>query len=81
MTWYREKYFPNPSDAAKWDASPNFAPRELLAKSPKTFIAVADCDLLAPEALEYGKLLKEVGVDVEVNVVQGGTHSILILAG
>ncbi len=33
--------------------------------SPKTWVAVAECDLLKPEAIAYGKQLEEVGVDVE----------------
>jgi len=81
MTWYRQKYFTNSSDVRNWDASPNFAPPEVMAKSPTTFVAVAECDLLAPEALKYGESLKAVGVDTEVKIYKGATHSVLILAG
>ncbi|KAH8200412.1 hypothetical protein TruAng_005441 [Truncatella angustata] len=81
MTWYREKYFSSPSDSANYDASPCFAPLELLSKSPKTFLGVSECDLLAPEALAFGKMLEAAGVETSVEVYEGGTHSILVLAG
>ncbi|KAJ0425628.1 Alpha/Beta hydrolase protein [Aspergillus carlsbadensis] len=58
MEWYRAMYLPNVSDAVNWDASPNLAPVELLAKSPRTWIAVSGQDLLAPEAVLYAKQLE-----------------------
>jgi acetyl esterase/lipase len=84
MTWYREMYFPSEagkSAAANWDASPCFAPEELLAKSPRTWIAVAECDLLAPEERAFAAKLRDSGVEVEVRVYEGATHSVLVLAG
>ncbi|KAL3459153.1 alpha/beta hydrolase fold-domain-containing protein [Aspergillus heterothallicus] len=59
MLWYRAMYLPNnPSDAGDWAASPNLAPRALLAKTPRTWIAVSGCDLLAPEAEAFAGLLE-----------------------
>jgi acetyl esterase/lipase len=81
MAWYREKYFSNPSDAANWDASPCFAPPRLLGQSPKTFVGIAECDLLAPEAFQYAEALKGAGVETTVEVYKGATHSVLVLAG
>lgn len=81
MGWYQDQYFSNASARASWDASPCFAPQETLAKSPKAFIAIAECDLLAPEGLKYADLLRESGVEVEVEVYKGATHSIILLAG
>jgi acetyl esterase/lipase len=88
MEWYRAMYLPNASDARNWDASPNLAPVELLAKSPRTWIAVSGQDLVAPEAMLFAGQLerawKEEGVqgrDVTVKVYEGGTHSILAMAG
>ncbi|KAF3017849.1 hypothetical protein E8E14_012090 [Neopestalotiopsis sp. 37M] len=81
MTWYREMYFSSSSEATHWDASPCFAPTELLARSPQTFIAVSECDLLAPEALNFGESLKKAGVSTRVEIYKGATHSILVLAG
>lgn len=81
MTWYRDMYFSSSSEATHWDASPCFAPTEILARSPQTFIAVSECDLLAPEALKFGESLKKAGVSTRVKIYKGATHSILVLAG
>ncbi|KAL3495320.1 AB hydrolase superfamily protein [Aspergillus germanicus] len=88
MEWYRAMYLPNASDALNWDASPNLAPAELLAKSPRTWIAVAGQDLVAPEAVLFAEQLEKVwkgeeviGRDVSVKVYEGATHSILATAG
>lgn len=81
MTWYRAMYVPNSTDAYNWDASPNFAPRSLLSKSPKTWIAIAEQDLLAPEGLAFADQLRRSGVDVEVTNYVGMTHTILAMNG
>lgn len=81
MEWYRKLYFTNDDQRQYWDASPNLAPQSLLEKFPRTWIAVAEMDLLAPEALVFGQQLRRLGVDVETVVVKGGTHSILSLHG
>jgi len=81
MVWYRNMYLPNQSDWTNWDVSPNLAPKELLAKSPLTWIAIAELDILCKEAESYGALLKEVGVKTDVRVYEGSTHSLLILDG
>jgi acetyl esterase/lipase len=81
MLWYRDMYIPSVSDRASWSASPNLAPAELLASLPKTWIATAECDLLAPEALAFAGKLEVLGVQVERYEVKGGTHSCLALNG
>lgn len=81
MTWYRNQYFVNADDTSNWQASPCFADPSTLAKSPKTFLAIAECDLLSQEALSYGESLKKNGVDTTIEVYKGATHSVLILAG
>lgn len=81
MAWYRQMYLPEEHDRRNWDVSPCFAPKDLLAKSPKTFVAIADCDLLAAEGLAFSDLLKDAGVNVEVQTYAGATHSVLVLAG
>ncbi|KAH6888024.1 Alpha/Beta hydrolase protein [Thelonectria olida] len=81
LTYYRNLYLSRPGDHEKWDASPNKAPESLLRNLPKTWLAVAEFDLLAPEALTFGEQLKGLGVDTEVVIVQGGTHSIMSLHG
>ncbi|KAF9772941.1 hypothetical protein IL306_009328 [Fusarium sp. DS 682] len=81
MEWYRKLYFTRDDHRSRWDASPNLAPEALLRKLPKTWIAVAEMDILAPEALAFGEQLRGFGVDVETLLVKGGTHSILSLHG
>ncbi|EXF86075.1 hypothetical protein CFIO01_10145 [Colletotrichum fioriniae PJ7] len=82
MGWYQDLYFSRGDlDKKQWQASPCFAPRELLAKSPKTWLAVAGVDLLTTEGLAYAELLKDAGVEVESVVYEGATHSVLVLAG
>ncbi|KAH6973522.1 Alpha/Beta hydrolase protein [Ilyonectria sp. MPI-CAGE-AT-0026] len=81
LEWYRKLYFARDEDRQKWDASPNHAPESLLRRLPKMWIAVAELDLLAPEALAFGEQLRGLGVDAETVVVKGGTHSILSLHG
>ncbi|SCV69917.1 BQ2448_1311 [Microbotryum intermedium] len=79
MLWYRRLYLPNESDWTHPDASPNYAPDEELARVPKSFIAVAGQEILAPEALQYAEKLKRLGVEVETWVVEGATHSVVNL--
>lgn len=81
MGWYRSKYLLSEQDATHYLASPLLAPCGLLQKSPPTFIAVAGCDLLAPEETEFARLLKEGGVKVDLMIYKGATHSALVLAG
>jgi len=72
---------PHETDWSNWDASPNLAPPELLAKSPKTWIAAGELDILCQEAESYGTQLKELGVEAEVHIYKGSTHSLLVLDG
>ncbi|KAH7158144.1 Alpha/Beta hydrolase protein [Dactylonectria estremocensis] len=81
LEWYRELYFTSDEHRHRWDASPNYAPETLLRKFPRTWMAVSELDLLAPEALAFGQQLRGLGVDAETIVVKGGTHSILSLHG
>ncbi|KAK1997405.1 hypothetical protein LX36DRAFT_691413 [Colletotrichum falcatum] len=81
MGWYQDLYFSRPEDRQRWDASPCFAPADALARSPRTWLAVAEVDLLAPEGLAYAGRLRGAGVDVQTEVYKGATHSVLVLAG
>lgn len=81
MTWYRNMYLTNSKDALNWDASPNLAPAELLAKTPKTWVGIAEQDLLAPEAAAFADQLRTAGVDVDVQYYPGMTHTILAMNG
>lgn len=81
MEWYRRHYFADVSHRGEWAASPCFAPKEALERLPPTFIAIAGCDLLAPEERALAGLLEGAGVTVEKKEYEGATHSVLILAG
>lgn len=81
MMWFRNNYLPNQADWTKWDASPIFAPKELLEKTPRAWIAVCECDILKEEGEKYGEKLREAGVDVEVRVYEGAPHPIMAMDG
>lgn len=81
LVYYRDMYLSRKGDHEKWDASPNKAPDSLLRNLPKTWVAVAEFDLLAPEALAFTEQLKKLGVDAESLVVPGATHAIMSLHG
>ncbi|GJC83498.1 AB hydrolase superfamily protein C1039.03 [Colletotrichum liriopes] len=81
MAWYQDLYFSRPEDRTQWEASPCFAPTEVLARSPRTWLAVAEVDLLTPEGLKYAEQLRGAGVEVQTEVYKGATHSVLVLAG
>ncbi|RDB17250.1 hypothetical protein Hypma_001970 [Hypsizygus marmoreus] len=81
MLWFRHNYLPNEEDRTKWDASPIFAPAELLEKVPKAWIAVAELDILKEEGVRYSENMREAGVEVEVAVYEGGPHPIMAMDG
>lgn len=81
MNWFKLNYLPDPRDWTKWDASPAFAPKELLEKVPKAWIAVAELDILREEGVQYGEKLKELGVEVETVVYKGAPHPIMAMDG
>ncbi|THH19553.1 hypothetical protein EW146_g1635 [Bondarzewia mesenterica] len=81
MLWYRKMYLPNEEDCAKWDASPIYAPQDLLARTPKAWVGLAELDLLRPEGEAYGEMLRKAGVETEIKVYKGATHSIVTLDG
>ncbi|KAK1835304.1 AB hydrolase superfamily protein [Podospora conica] len=81
MEWYRQRYFAEPAHREEWTASPCYAPEDALGRLPPTFMAIAGCDLLAPEERAFAALLEGAGVPVEGRVYEGVTHSVLVLAG
>ncbi len=72
MEWFKNNYLPNKEDWTKWDASPTFAPVELLKQTPKAWIGVCELDILKAEGMEYGDKLRKAGVEVEIKVYPGG---------
>lgn len=81
MLWFRANYLPRLDDRTKWDASPLFAPRELLAKTPRAWIGVAELDILRDEGVQYGKALEGAGVQVETVVYKRAPHPIMAMDG
>jgi acetyl esterase/lipase len=74
-------YLPDSARGSEWSASPNLAPDEVLSRSPKTWVAVADQDLLSPEALAFAEQLRDLQVEVEVKRYPGMPHNILAMNG
>lgn len=74
MYWFKDMYFQTEDDWLKWEASPLFAPEDLLKKAPKTWIAAQELDILCNEDEAYAKRLRECGVDAECVVYKGGMH-------
>ncbi|GLB38127.1 putative lipase esterase [Lyophyllum shimeji] len=81
MLWFRQNYLPNEADRTKWDASPLFAPAELLARAPGAWIGVAGLDILREEGVRYGERLRAEGVRVEVRVYEGAPHPVMAMDG
>jgi acetyl esterase/lipase len=65
----------------QWQISPNLAQTKILAQAPSTWIAVAEHDLLATEALAFSSQLRAAGVTCKVKVYSGCPHPILTLSG
>lgn len=81
MIWFRDFYVPNEADRTKWDCSPIFAPDELLAKTPSTWVAVMELDILRDEGLAYAERLRNVGVPVTHKLYKKAPHPILAMDG
>ena len=81
MLWFRYNYLPNKEDWTKWDASPFFAPDDLVSKIPKAWIGVAELDILRDEGMQYGEKLSKVGVEVEIDLYKGAPHPIMAMDG
>lgn len=81
MLWCRNMYIQRDHGREDWQLSPNLAPKKLLARCPRTWIAVSEHDLLCHEGLLFAQRLRESGVQAVSRVYQGSTHSILALNG
>lgn len=88
MRWYRDMYIRKEEDARRWEVSPNCAPKALLVKSPKTWFAIAEQDLLSTEALLFAQQLNDAWEELGgnsskafISTYQGSTHSILAMSG
>ncbi|KAG5635285.1 hypothetical protein H0H81_011823 [Sphagnurus paluster] len=70
----RHNYLPDPETWTNWDASPLFASTEQLKTLPKTWITLAECDILCQEGQQYADKLKDAGVEVQAHVYKGAPH-------
>ncbi|KAF9483288.1 hypothetical protein BDN70DRAFT_873983 [Pholiota conissans] len=81
MNWFKGHYLPNEEDWTKWDASPLFAPDELVAKLPPAWVGVAELDILKEEGVQYAKKMEKVGITVEIAEYKGAPHPIMAMDG
>jgi acetyl esterase/lipase len=81
LFYYREMYLRGDHRREDWQTSPNLAPKKVLSKAPRAWIAVAEFDLLAAEGVAYAKILQAAGVKAEVKTYFGATHSLFELNG
>lgn len=72
MQWYWEQYVPNIDHRTRADAAPIFA--DNLAGLPRTFVAVAENDILRDEGLAYHEMLVRSSVDSTAKVYEGMIH-------
>jgi len=66
MLWARHNYLPDEATRSDWRASPLLAPDDILSGAPKTWVAVAELDILRDEAERYAEKLESAGVSVKV---------------
>ncbi|KAH6901962.1 alpha/beta hydrolase fold-domain-containing protein [Coprinopsis sp. MPI-PUGE-AT-0042] len=69
MLWFKGNYLPKQADWTKWDASPIFAPTELLEGLPPACFLVAERDILYDEGV------------TEVLVYKNAPHPIMAMDG
>ena len=81
MTFYRDLYLQEDGLDRNWKASPIFAPKELLSRLPKTWVAIASQDMLSTEGLAYADMLEGAGVPVQVRTYDGMPHGMMALSG
>ncbi|KAE9388424.1 hypothetical protein BT96DRAFT_968092 [Gymnopus androsaceus JB14] len=79
MNRAKERYLRNEEDRLNWEASPLFAPEEVLRKAPKAWIGIGEMDILCDEGEAYAEKLKRCEVETECVVYGGGTHAVFLL--
>lgn len=81
MTFYRDLYLQENGLGQNWKVSPIFATQDLLQRLPRTWIAIAEQDMLSTEGLAYAEMLKMAGVETTVTVYDGMPHGMMALSG
>ena len=74
METFWTNYLNGSADAANPLASPILGD---LSSLPPTFLAIAECDILAEQNIEMARRLQTAGVVARTEVYRGGTHSFL----
>ncbi|KAM6501397.1 alpha/beta hydrolase fold domain containing protein [Amanita muscaria] len=81
MLWFRHNYLPDEAKRSDWLVSPLLAPEDVLSGAPKTWVAVAEVDILKDEAEKYAEKLESAGVSVKVVCYEKVPHMFASLDG
>lgn len=81
MDWYRGHYLSQPEHALDPLASPLLSDAEVLQSLPPAHIAVSGFDVLRDEGISYANRLREAGVPVTLQVVEGHIHAFVNATG
>ncbi|MEO1492253.1 MAG: alpha/beta hydrolase [Pseudomonadota bacterium] len=79
VTWFMERYLPDPAMRDDWRACPRLAPSH--ANLPPALIQVAECDVLRDEGLAYAQQLTDAGVMTETIRYPGMIHGFFTYLG
>ena len=78
LTWFFERYLPQPGDALDWRASPALA-WDLLERLPPLCLVAAECDPLVDEGRQLAEHLRVAGIEVERHEYPGLVHGFITL--
>lgn len=79
--FYKGLYTPDPARRAEPSVSPLLASPATLQRAPPTFLALARCDVLHDEGVDYALALKAAGVPVVLDVTEGAPHAFVSMLG
>lgn len=81
MDWYRDHYLQTPDAALDPLVSPLLSEDAALTGLPPAHVAVSGFDVLRDEGLAYAERLREAGVPVTVQLVEGHIHAFVNATG
>jgi len=76
---FLEKYLPLPELLQSYYVNPLLTPKHLLAHVPPAHIITAGLDPIQDDGIEYGKLLRQVGVKVTQTHIENTAHGFFTL--
>ncbi|WP_163851867.1 alpha/beta hydrolase [Pseudooceanicola aestuarii] len=79
MTWFMERYLPDPARRDDWRACPRNA--VLTSDLPPALIVTAECDVLRDDGFDYANQLRTAGVPVRYVEYAGMIHGFVGLLG